>query len=199
MKRMRCLLYPQRVRRARTSVFPRAILLTAAVVVFAGWLPQVPQRGSVSSQRQTTPREATSYDKWLNEEVVYIISNPERVAFQKLKTDEERTKFVEQFWEQRNPNPGSKENMFKEEFYRRLAYANQHFASDTRAGWKTDCGHMYILYGPPDEIDAHPENKPYPFQVWKYRHIAALGDNVSFTFSDRTRKGDYQLTPRSPQ
>ena len=64
-------------------------------------------------------------------------------------------KFIEQFWERRNPDPGASENKFKEEHYRRIAYANEHFAA-SRPGWKTDRGHLYIIYGPPDEIDSHP-------------------------------------------
>jgi len=136
--------------------------------------------------------EQSSFHKWLNEEVVYIITDEERAAFQKLTTDEERDMFVQQFWERRNPNPGSPENEFKKEHYRRIAYADEHFAS-ARPGWKTDRGHMYIIYGPPDEIDSHPANIPYPFEVWTYRHLKGVGDNVPFTFIDQTGRGDYHL------
>jgi GWxTD domain-containing protein len=138
--------------------------------------------------------ETSSYDKWLNQEVVYIITDEERDAFQKLTTDEERNKFIEQFWERRNPNPGSTENEFKKEFYRRIAYANEHFAT-SKPGWQADRGHMYIIFGPADEIESHPANKPHPLEEWKYRYIGGLGANVIFTFIDRTGRGEYQLAP----
>ena len=141
--------------------------------------------------------EASPYERWLNQEVVYIIGDKERAAFQKLTTDEERDKFIGQFWERRTPNPGSRENKFKEEHYRRIAYANEHFAS-SRPGWQTDRGHMYIIYGPPDEIHYHVGSPPYPFEEWKYQYIKGLGVNVIFTFIDRTGSGEYQLEPGRP-
>ena len=152
--------------------------------------------------------EASPYDRWLNEEVTYIITDKERAAFKKLTTDEEREKFVEQFWERRNPNPGIPENEFKEEYYRRIAYANKHWATD-RPGWKTDRGHLYIIFGPPDEIDAHPSGPPYPIEEWRYNYIKGLGSNVVFKFIDPKKADEYQLvsppwkssawrTPRPP-
>jgi len=136
--------------------------------------------------------ETSAYDRWLNEEVVYIVTDQERAAFKKLTTDEEREKFVYQFWERRNPNPGSPENEFKKEHYRRLAWANEHFASD-RPGWKTDRGHLYIIYGPADEVDASPSGPPYPVERWRYKHIEGLGSNVVFKFIDTKGTGEYQL------
>jgi TonB family protein len=137
------------------------------------------------------------YNAWLNEDVVYVIDDAERAAFLSLKTDEERDQFIEQFWERRNPDPGSSTNAFKQEHYRRIAYANQHFAGDGIAGWRTDRGHMYIVYGPPDEIDAHPKdpNRAIGKETWLYHHIEGLGDNLEFTFIDRTGRGDYRLAP----
>ncbi|HWB86511.1 MAG TPA: GWxTD domain-containing protein [Bryobacteraceae bacterium] len=141
----------------------------------------------------------TPYRKWINEDVVYIISDDERAAFLKLTTDEEREKFIEQFWVRRDPTPGTVENEFKQEHYRRIAYANQHFAlASGRPGWQTDRGHMYIVYGPPDEIDAHQSGTaqtPYPYEVWIYRHVQGLGDNLSVTFVDTTGSRDYHLVP----
>src|SRR5438067_2326971 len=93
----------------------------------------------------------TPYRKWLNEDVSYIITDEERAAFKKLQTDEEREQFIEQFWLRRDPTPDSVENEFKEEHYRRIAYANEHYASGI-PGWKTDRGRIYITFGPPDEI-----------------------------------------------
>src|ERR1700722_17001607 len=97
---------------------------------------------------------ATPYKKWLEEEVPYIITNEERSAFLQLQTNEEREQFIETFWQRRNPDPDSADNEFKEEHYRRIAYANEKFASGI-PGWKTDRGRMYIMWGPPDSIDVH--------------------------------------------
>ena len=137
------------------------------------------------------------HEKWLNEDVVYIIDDAERAAYLGLKTDEERNDFIQSFWDRRNPTPGSSTNAFKEEHYRRIAYANQHFAGDGIEGWRTDRGHMYIVYGPPDEIDSHPQSSDSAFgkELWLYRHLEGLGDNLSFSFVDRTGSGDYRLAP----
>ena len=102
----------------------------------------------------------TPYKKWMDEDVVYIISDEERKAFKQLNTDEEREQFVEQFWLRRDPTPDTEENEFKEEHYRRIAYANEHFASGI-PGWRTDRGRIYIQYGPPDEIEAHSSGGSY--------------------------------------
>ena len=196
VKRIRRLLYPKGANGVWTALFAAAILIATAVVALAAW-PAPPQQRPAAAQGRTDRAESSPYHKWLNQEVVYIISDQERTAFQKLTTDEERDKFIEQFWERRNPNPGSPKNKFKQEYYRRIAYANEHFAS-ARPGWQTDRGHMYIIYGPPDELESHPGNKPYPFEEWKYRYVGGLGDNVIFTFVDRMGRGDYQLAPGRP-
>ena len=147
------------------------------------------------------------YKKWLSEEVPYIITGQERAAFKKLTTDDEREQFIENFWERRNPNPGSPENEFKEEYYRRIAYANEHYASGLE-GWRTDRGRIYIMYGPPDDIDSHPsggsymrpeeegggETSTYPFETWHYRYIDGVGTNIDLEFVDPTMTGEYHLT-----
>ena len=130
--------------------------------------------------------------------MVYIIADEERAAFLKLTTDEERKKLIEQFWERRNPSPGASENVFKEEHYRRIAYANKHWAMASKPGWQTDRGHMYIVYGPPDEIESHlPGRNGIPFEDWKYRNVEGMGNAGYFTFIDRTGHGDYRLAPAS--
>ena len=147
------------------------------------------------------------YKKWLDEEVPYIITSEERASFRKLSTDDEREQFIEAFWERRSPNPGSPENEFKEEYYRRIAYANEHYASGI-PGWKTDRGRIYIMYGPADEIDSHPsggtyerppeegggETATYPFEQWRYRYIDGIGTNIILEFVDPTMTGEYRLT-----
>jgi len=130
----------------------------------------------------------SQYKKWLNEDVVYIISPEERSSFLHLSTNEEREQFIEAFWQRRNPDPDSAENTFKEEHYRRIAYANEHFSSGI-PGWKTDRGRIYIMWGPADEVQSHPsggsytrpseegggETSTYPFEDWRYRYLKALG------------------------
>jgi GWxTD domain-containing protein len=149
----------------------------------------------------------TPYKKWLNEDVGYIITDEERKAFKQLQTDEERQAFVEQFWLRRDPTPDTEENEFKEEHYRRIAYANEHYASGI-PGWKTDRGRIYIVYGPPDEIESHPSGgtyerpfeegggttSTYPFEKWRYRYIDDIGNNIEIEFVDPTMSGEYHMT-----
>jgi GWxTD domain-containing protein len=137
----------------------------------------------------------TYYRKWLNEDVLYIISDEEKRAFLNLMTDEERDKFIEQFWAIKNPNPGSEQNSFKQEHYRRLAYANERFACNI-AGWKTDRGRIYIKYGPPDEIESRPQTRAgeFPYERWFYRHIEGIGYGVEVEFVDKDGTGNYKMT-----
>ena len=102
----------------------------------------------------------TPWKKWLNEEVVYIITDEEKKAFKQFATDEEREQFVENFWLRRDPTPDTEENEYREEHYRRIAYANERFASGI-PGWKTDRGRIYIQYGPADEVESHPSGGSY--------------------------------------
>ena len=145
----------------------------------------------------------TPQQKWMNEDVVYIITQEERTAFQRLNTDEEREQFVEQFWLRRDPTPDTVENEFKQEHYRRIAYANQHFGAAT-PGWKSDRGMVYITLGPPDSLlFMNPPflaaNKMLPFESWTYKHIAGVGDNIVIGFSDVTGNGEYTLTDPRPK
>jgi len=149
----------------------------------------------------------TAYKSWLNQDVVYIISDEEAKAFKNLSNDEEREAFIEQFWLRRNPTPDSPENEFREEHYRRIAYANEHFAAG-KPGWKTDRGHIYISFGKPDSIDSHPsggsyqrpmdegggETSTFPFEVWHYRYLEGIGDNIDLEFVDTCQCGDYHFT-----
>ena len=149
----------------------------------------------------------TPWKKWLNEDVSYIITEEERKAFKQFATDEEREQFVEQFWLRRDPTPDTVENEYKEEHYRRIAYANEHYASGI-PGWKSDRGRIYITFGPPDEIDSHPsggsyqrpsaegggETSTYPFEDWRYRYIEGIGNDVNIEFVDPTMTGEYRMT-----
>ena len=147
------------------------------------------------------------YKKWLSEDVAWIITDEERSAFKQLSNDEERDQFIEAFWQRRDPTPDTIENEFKEEHYRRIAYANEHFPAGI-PGWKTDRGRMYIMYGPADEIDSHPsggsyerpmeegggETSTYPFEDWRYRYIEGIGQEVIIEFVDTCMCGEYHMT-----
>ncbi len=147
------------------------------------------------------------FEKWLDEDVRYIITADERKVFLQLATDEERENFIESFWIRRDPTPDSMENEFKEEHYRRIAYANERYASGIQ-GWRTDRGRIYIAYGPPDEIEAHPSGgmyqrpydegggftSTYPFEIWRYRWLEGIGSDILLEFVDPTMTGEYRLT-----
>jgi GWxTD domain-containing protein len=141
---------------------------------------------------QALAESGSAFQKWLNEDVAYIITLDERRVFLALRTDEERDQFIERFWARRDPTPDTAENEFKEEHYRRIAYANEHFASSV-PGWRTDRGRIYIVYGPPDEIDDH-RGESLPRQAWLYRHIEGLGVGVVVEFTDPGRTGDFRMT-----
>jgi len=145
--------------------------------------------------------------RWLDEDVSYIITNEERAAFKRLATDEERESFIESFWLRRDPTPDSIDNEFKDDHYERIAYANEHYASGI-PGWKTDRGRIYVMYGKPDEIESHPSGGTYdrpieegggttstfPFEIWRYRYVEGIGNEVLLEFVDPTMSGEYRMT-----
>ncbi len=170
MKRVRRLLYPKRPSGIWAPALAALVLMASTAMGLAAWHVN-PNPGPNSVSDQTDSKVSGPWQKWLNEDVVYIISDDEKAAFERLNTDEERQQFVEQFWARRDPTPGTPENEFKEEHYRRIASANKRFrtASGT-PGWQTDRGHIYIVYGPPDEIDSHPKtaDNSYGSELWRY-------------------------------
>jgi GWxTD domain-containing protein len=147
------------------------------------------------------------YKKWLDEDVRWIITDEELSAFKKLTTNAERDQFIEAFWQRRDPTPDTAENEYKEEHYRRIAYANEHFAAGM-PGWKTDRGRIYIMFGPPTSIDSHPMGGPYqrpaeegggstttfPFEVWRYRYLEGIGQEIEIEFVDDCGCGAYEMT-----
>jgi GWxTD domain-containing protein len=206
----------------RLTVF--CVLLSAALFLLAAPQSNPPANPPAQPQRETIARPLsekekkrneeklrkeleTPYKKWINEDVAYIITQEERDAFKRLQTDDEREQFIEQFWLRRDPTPDTVENEFKEEHYRRIAYANEHFASGI-PGWKTDRGKIYIMYGPPDDIDDHSSGGTYerpreegggqtstfPFQQWRYRYIEGVGTGVVIEFVDTTMSGEFRMT-----
>src|ERR1700680_1823350 len=170
----------------------------------------VPQKLDKEQKRKikkTLKELDTPYKQWLTEDVTYIISPEERNAFLQLDTNEEREQFIKQFWLRRSSNPDLPENDFKEEHYRRIAYANEHYASGI-PGWKTDRGRMYIMWGPADEVESHPtggtydrpmdegggSTSTYPFETWRYRYMEGIGENIIWEFVDPSGSGEYRLT-----
>ena len=165
---------------------------------------EVPKNVQRSRELESASR---ALRKWLDEDVSYIITNEERTAFKALKTDEEREQFIEQFWLRRDPTPDTVDNEFKEDHYARIAYANERFASGI-PGWKTDRGRIYIIWGKPDEIESHPsggtidrpieegggQTSTFPFEVWRYRYIEGIGNEVLLEFVDPSMSGEYRLT-----
>jgi GWxTD domain-containing protein len=170
-------------------------------------VPQKLDKEQKKKLRKTLKELDTPYKQWLSEDVVYIISPEERQAFLQLETNEEREQFIEQFWLRRSTNPDLPDNDFKEEHYRRIAYANEHYASGI-PGWKTDRGRMYIMWGPADEIESHPTggtyDRPmdegggstttYPWETWRYRYMEGIGENIIWEFVDPSGSGEFHLT-----
>jgi GWxTD domain-containing protein len=160
--------------------------------------------------RNVKPELKKAYKDWLDKDVAYIITDEERKAFKKLETDDEREHFIEEFWRRRDPDPDTDENEFREEYYERIAYANEHYASGI-PGWKTDRGRIYIMYGKPDELETHPSGgtynretyegggstSTYPFERWFYRYLPGVGSGIEIEFVDPTGSGEYRIA-RNP-
>jgi len=203
MKRIKRLLYPKAPSGIWAPALAAVVLMVSTAMVLAAW--HVNPNSSPASE-QTDRNVDNAWQKWLKEDAVYIISDQEKTAFEHLGTDEERQHFVEEFWARRNPTPGAPENEFKKEHYRRIAYANKHWAWNL-PGWKTDRGRIYILHGPPDEIDSHPTGGSYmrpesegggsamtcPFENWRYSHFEGIG-SLSIEFVDPSSSGEYRMT-----
>ena len=189
--------------------------LTLGVGVISGFAQggkgtDKPTEDITNKPRNVKPELKDVYKKWLNTDVAPIITKEERRAFMALQTDEERENFIENFWRRRDPNPDTEENEYREEYYERVAYANEHFTSGI-PGWKTDRGRIYIAWGKPDSIESHPSggayDRPswegggttttYPFEIWFYRHLEGVGDGIEIEFVDPTGTGEYRIA-RSP-
>src|SRR5215204_4003817 len=190
-----------------------ALRLAIIVGLFLSSIPVVftqDQQDPSTKPRNVKPELKKAYKDWLDKDVTYIITDEERKAFKKLATDDERERFIEEFWRRRDPDPDTDENEFKEEYYERIAYANEHFSSGI-PGWKTDRGRMYIVFGPPDQKESHPSggsyDRPYyegggttstyPFEIWWYRYIEGVGSDVEVEFVDPTGSGEYRVA-RNP-
>ncbi|MDA2929893.1 GWxTD domain-containing protein [Acidobacteria bacterium AH-259-O06] len=172
-------------------------------------LQQAKERTEKEQEALRSEEEEDYFKKWLEQDVVYIIAPQEKDVFKSLTTPEEKEQFIEQFWHRRDLDLTTSINEFKEEHYRRIAYANERFASG-EPGWMTDRGKIYIIHGPPDQIEAHPAGGPYhrpmhegggatatfPFEIWWYRHIEGIGNDIELEFVDRSFSGQYRLALR---
>jgi len=184
------------------------LLLTAGTI--PGVLAQEKSQGKDRNERKKKEELKSVYKNWLDEDVSYIITDEERKAFKALKTDEERDQFIEQFWLRRDPDPDTPENEYKEEYFQRIQYANEKFASGI-PGWRTDRGRIYIMFGKPDELESHPSGgsyerpsyegggstSTYPFETWWYRYIEGIGSDIEIEFVDPSGSGEYRIA-RSP-
>jgi GWxTD domain-containing protein len=200
------------VRTLVAAFFSLAILLAPVTALQAqdANAPVGPQKLGKEQKKKikrTFKELDSAFKQWLSEDVIYIISPQERNAFLQLSTNEEREQFIEQFWLRRSNNPDLPDNDFKEEHYRRIAYANEHFASGI-PGWKTDRGRMYIMWGPADEVESHPtggtydrpaeegggSTSTYPWETWRWRYLEGIGENIILEFVDPSGSGEYHLT-----
>ena len=178
----------------------RVMLVLAGLAAFSVF--------SLGQQRARQTEESGNFlRRWLDQDVAYIITDEETTAFKGLQTDEEREQFIEQFWLRRDPTPDTVENEYRDDHYSRIALANERYAAGV-SGWKTDRGRIYILHGEPDSIESRPaggtyyrtfqegggSTSTYPFEIWRYRHIDGLGDEVMFEFVDQAFSGGYRLT-----
>jgi GWxTD domain-containing protein len=191
----------------RLAVF---LLVLAGASLFGSAQDKTKSQDPMDKPRNVKPELKKAYKDWLEKDVTYVITDEERKAFKKLTTDDERERFIEEFWRRRDPDPDTDENEFKEEYYERIAYANEHFASGI-PGWKSDRGRIWIMYGKPDERETHPSgglyDRPsyegggstttYPFETWFYRYIAGVGSGIEIEFVDPTGSGEYRIA-RSP-
>ena len=195
----------------KPSLFPAMILsFVVGASSFAVAQSQKQSQDPTEKPRNVKPELKKAYKDWLDKDVAYVITDEERKAFKKLATDDERERFIEEFWRRRDPDPDTDENEFKEEYYERIAYANENFASGI-PGWKTDRGRIWIMYGKPDGRETHPmggaydrpsyegggSTSTYPFETWFYRYIPGVGSGIEIEFVDPTGTGEYRIA-RSP-
>ncbi len=192
----------------RNAILGISIFSAGASVVFAQ--EPTPTQDPTNKARKVKVEVKKVYKDWVNKDVDYIITGDERNAFKQLKTDEERENFIENFWRRRDPDPDTEENEYREEYYERIAYANEHYASGI-PGWKTDRGKIYITFGKPDGVESHPsggsydrpsyegggQTTTYPFETWFYRHLDNVGDGIEIEFVDPSGTGEYRIA-RTP-
>ena len=174
--------------RTRTKVFSVIPLALLGLTVILSGVPV------------EKPKLPERYQRWLDEEVVYIMARMERAVFLQLRTDRERDLFMEAFWKHRDPTPASPENEFKTEHLRRVAYANQYLGREGSVpGWKTDRGRMYILLGEPQDIQKYAGKLGiYDCESWFYQGKTDLGLPPSFNLLFFKEHGQGMMKLYSP-
>ena len=208
------------------KIFLRFTLIILSLLLFSSFVVSQtetqadrPAKKARQAKQPNTPPEdqarkiksepANAYTRWIKEDVALIITNPEREAFEKLKNNEEREEFIKIFWQQRDPDPDTEENEYREQYYERIAYANEHFASG-KPGWMTDRGRIYIKFGKPDGIESHPaggsyqrsngeSSTAYPFDTWFYRYLPGVRSGVEIEFVDPSGSGEYRIARNSSE
>jgi len=150
-----------------------------------------------SKEKKSLEGLTERYRKWLEQEVIYIITPKEKEVFLMLEGDRERELFIEAFWKHRDPDSITLENEFKEEHYRRIAYANKWLGRGTPTpGWKTEMGRIYIILGEAKSIEKYEnEAEVYPTVVWFYQGMSKYGlpDAFNVVFFKKYGSGDYEL------
>ncbi len=168
-----------------------AAALVASLLLLAAGPPVL------CGQANVKPKLPESYKAWLEDEVAVIIAPMEREVFLKLTSDRERNQFIEAFWKQRDPTPGTLENEFKTEHYRRLAYADRYLGRDApRPGRLTDRGRFYIILGEANDIQRFEgKSSTYDTEVWFYQGKTDLGLPPGFNvvFFRENGRGEYRL------
>lgn len=165
---------------------------------------------SLSTQSQAIEKKkGNKYEDWLKKEVKLLLSSGEEKEFETLKTDKEKDKFIELFWAKRDPLPQSKENEFKEEWYKRLEYVNKNLNYGPRRGIHSDMGKVYMLLGPPAQTKGRAggmrkssmggSQMEAPPQIWVYQAMPNLGLNEPFRVTFRQYQFGYDLDNLTPQ
>ena len=181
----------------------KLIVGSIAIALLVGVAPAWAQRDSDSARLERANR---ALERWLDQDVAFIITSEEKDAFESLTADEQRASFIETFWLRRDPTPDTIENEYREEHYRRIAHANERFSSG-KPGWMTDRGRIYILHGEPTSKEGQIQGGTYqrtvdegggmttvyPFDKWYYRYLPGLGNNIEFEFVDPTMTGEFRL------
>jgi GWxTD domain-containing protein len=188
----------------RISIFASLLILAPSILAQSKSAAVDPQ-----SKPRKIKREPSNAFKVWKDEVDSIITPEELKAWNNLKTDEERERFVDEFWHLRDPDPDTDENEYREAYYERVEYANEHFSSGIK-GVKTDRGRVYLKFGKPDEVESHPSGgsyerelsdgggstSTYPFERWFYRNLPGRA-GASIEFVDPTGTGEYRIA-RNP-
>jgi GWxTD domain-containing protein len=195
-------------------MYHRNLFLCLVIFLFSANLISAQNKRTTQApedkSRKTKPEESRALKDWPNKDVTLIITPEERRAYEKLKTNEERENFIAEFWRRRDPTPDTEENEYRQAYYERIAYANEHFSSGT-PGWLTDRGRIYVKWGKPDEVESHPAGGPYErmsyegsgstttyaFERWFYRYLPGVRSGVEIEFVDPTGSGEYRIA-RNP-